>query len=71
MLRSVVFEAQTHIGEVGSDHVRRCLFVGLCEAKCGPVLPKNRVSFLGVPGRVTHFEGETESWRAKSEKILE
>src|SRR5467141_885298 len=71
LLRSVVFEAQAGVGEAGREHVGRCLLVGLRQAERGLVLTKNGVRFVGIPRRMAHLEGESESGRAKSKKIFQ
>src|SRR6266481_7761049 len=71
LLRSVIFEAQAGVGEAGSEHFRRRLFVGLGKAKRRLVLAKNGVRFVGVPRRVTHLKGERESFRAKGKKVFQ
>src|SRR5260370_30911860 len=71
LLRSVIFQAQAGVGEAGSEHFRRRLFVGLGKAKRRLVLAKDGIRFVGIPRRVTHLEGERESFRAKSKKVFE
>src|SRR6266404_9565483 len=71
LLRSVVFEAQSGVGEAGGEQVGRCLLVGLRKAERGLVLTKNGVCFVGIPRRMAHLEGESESFRAKSKKVFE
>ncbi len=71
LLRSVIFEAQAGISEMGSEHLWRCLFVGLGQAKRRLILAKNGVCFVGVPGWVTYLEGERESFRAKGKKVFQ
>src|SRR6267142_6244980 len=71
LLRSVVFEAQAGVREAGREHVGRCLLLGLGEAERRLVLAKDSVRFLGIPGRMAHLEGESESFRAKSKKVFE
>src|SRR5712664_4212110 len=71
LLRSVVFEAQAGVGEAGSEHFRRRLFVGLRKAKRRLVLAKDGIRFVGIPRWVTHLEGERESFRAKSKKVFQ
>src|SRR6266850_5315635 len=71
LLRSVVFEAQAGVGEAGREHVGRCLLLGLGEAERRLVLAKDSVRFIGVPRRMAHLEGESESFRAKSKKIFQ
>ena len=71
LLRSVVFEAQARVGEAGGEHVGRRLFFGFGKAERCLVLAQNGVRFLGVPGRMTHFKGESEGGRAKSKKVFQ
>src|SRR5216684_1234061 len=71
LLRSVVFEAQAGVGEAGGEHVGRRLLVGLGQAERRLALTKDSVRFVGVPGRMAHLEGESESFRAKSKKVFE
>src|SRR6266436_3788050 len=71
LLRSVIFEAQAGVGEAGSEHFRRRLFVGLGKAKRRLVLAKDGIRFVGIPRRMADLKGESESFRAKSKKIFE
>src|SRR5258708_31676432 len=71
LLRGVIFQAQAGVGEARSQHLWRCLFVGLGQAKRRLVLAKDGIRFVGIPRRVTHLEGERESFRAKSKKVFE
>src|SRR5436190_653758 len=78
LLRCVIFEAQTGVGEAGSEHFWRRLFVSFGQAKSCFVLAENGVGFVGVPGRMPDLKGETyavlrqhKSVRAKSKKVLE
>src|SRR5260370_23728519 len=70
LLRSVVFEAQAGVGEAGSEHFRRRLFVGLGEAKRRLILAKDGGRFIGVPRRVAYFECKMERRRAQKKKRI-
>src|SRR5207253_2843176 len=71
LLRGVILQAQTGIGKAGGEDVWRSLLVGLGQAQSRFVLAENGVGFVGAPGRVADLEGESESVRAKSKKVLE
>ena len=71
LLGSVVFEAQARVGEAGGDHVGGRLLFGFGQAERCLVLAQYGVRFLGVPGRMTHFKGESEGGRAKSKKVFQ
>src|SRR6266852_3974915 len=71
LLRSVVFEAQTGVGETSGEHVRRCLLLGLRQAERRLLLTKNRIRLVGVPRGMTYLEGEMESGRTKSKKVFQ
>src|SRR5205814_8356497 len=71
LLRGVIIQAQSGLSETCSEHVRVSLLGGFGQAHSCLVLAEHGIGFVGVPGRMADFKGESECLRAKSKKVLE
>src|SRR5258705_13194741 len=65
LLCRVVFTSQANISKIGCEDFQRRFLLRLGQTERRSMLAKDRISFLGVPRRGTHFKSDPKCRRTK------